>query len=163
LLWSGFDPHVCTTRENCHAAAVAYSGEALDEVLGAILRPPQDPAERSYIRAYYGERERRLQLRLEYPLLLALTGVSRLRRSSLRAAPIDDALSSEWTAFRAACEDGHGVATAIDPLQRAYCWSDQLARRFAQTIAGATSWRGASPRPTAAGTSSTSWSARWRC
>ena len=133
LLWSGFDPHVCTTRENCHAAAVAYSGEELDQVLGAILRPPQDPAERSYIRAYYGERERRLQLRLEYPLLLALTGVSRLRRSSLRAAPIDDALSSEWTAFRAACEDGHGVATAIDPLQRAYCWSDQLARRFAQT------------------------------
>ena len=133
LLWSGFDPHVCTTRENCHAAAIGYSGEALDEVLGAILRPPEDPGERSYIRAYYGERERRLQLRLEYPLLLALTGVSRLRRSSLRAATIRDTLSSEWAAFRAACEDGHGVTTAIDPLQRAYCWSDQLARRFAQT------------------------------
>jgi hypothetical protein len=66
-------------------------------------------------------------------LLLALTGVSRLRRSSLRAATIRDTLSSEWATFRAACEDGHGVTTAIDPLQRAYCWSDQLARRFAQT------------------------------
>jgi len=133
LLWSGFDPHVCTTRENCHAAAVAYSEEALDEVLGALLRPPDDPRERDYIHAYYGERERRLHLRLEYPLLLALTGVSRIRRSSLRAPPMRDALEGEWQAFRAACGDGHGVSTLIDPLQRAYCWSDQLARRFAQT------------------------------
>ena len=81
LLWSGFDPHVCTTRENCHAAALGYGGEALDEVLGAILRPPEDPRERAFISAYYGERERRLHLRLEYPLLLALTGVSRIGRS----------------------------------------------------------------------------------
>jgi hypothetical protein len=80
-----FDPHVCTTRENCHAAAVDYSIEALDAVLGAILRPPGDPRERAYIRAYYGERERRLHLRFEYPLLLALTGVSRFGRTSLRA------------------------------------------------------------------------------
>jgi hypothetical protein len=133
LLWSGLDPHVCTTRENCHAAVVAYSGEALDDVLGAILRPPADPRERSFIRAYYGERERRLHLRLEYPLLLALTGVSRIRRTSLRAAPMSDALASEWQAFRSAFGEAHGVTTAIDPLQRAYCWSDQLARRFAQT------------------------------
>ena len=133
LLWSGFDPHVCTTRENCHAAAVAYSRETLDEVLGAILRPPHDPRERGYIRAYYGERERRLHLRLEYPLLLALTGVSRFDRTSLLATPMRDALASEWREYRAACEDRHGVTTAIDPLQQAYCWSDQLARRFAQT------------------------------
>ena len=133
LLWSGFDPHVCTTRENCHAAAVAYSAEALDAAIGAILRPPDDPRERAFIRAYYGERERRLHLRFEYPLLLALTGVSRFGRTSLRAAPMRAALASEWQEFRAACDDGHGVTTAIDPLQRAYCWSDQLARRFAQT------------------------------
>ena len=133
LLWSGLDPHVCTTRENCHAASAAYSGETLDEVLGAILRPPEDGHERAYIRAYYGERERRLHLRLEYPLLLALTGVSRIGRTTIRAKPMRDALAGEWQAFRAAFGDAHGVTTAIDPLQRAYCWSDQLARRFAQT------------------------------
>ncbi len=133
LLWSGFDPHVCTTRENCHAAAGDYSRDALDGVLGTILLPPADPRERKFIGKYYGERERRLNARLEYPLLLALTGVSRFGRTSVRAAPMQDALASEWQMFRAACAEGHGVATAIDPLQHAYCWSDQLARHFAQT------------------------------
>jgi hypothetical protein len=133
LLWSGLDPHVCTTRENCHAASVTYDSAALDAVLGAILRPPEDPRERDYIRDYYGEHERRLNPRFEYPLLLALTGVSRFGASSVRAPPMHEALASEWQTFRAACESGHGVSAAIDPLQRAYCWSDQLARRFAQT------------------------------
>lgn len=133
LMWSGLDPHVCTTRENCHSAAGAYSRDALDDVLGTILLPPDDPRERGFITAYYGERERRLNARLEYPLLLALTGVRRIGRSSLRAEAMQDALTNEWQAFRAACASGHGVAAAIDPLQRAYCWSDQLARHFAQT------------------------------
>ena len=133
LLWSGFDPQVCTTRQNSHAAAVPYGVDALESVLGAILLPPHDPRERGFILEYYRERERRIHLRLEYPFLLALTGVSRIGRSSVRATPMHHALESEWQDFRAACGDGHGVATAIDPLQRAYCWSDQLARHFAQT------------------------------
>ena len=66
-------------------------------------------------------------------LLLALTGVGRLGRTSVRPTPMRQALESEWQTFRDACSEGHGVATAIDPLQRAYCWSDQLARHFAQT------------------------------
>jgi len=133
LLWSGFDQHVCTTRENSHAAAVPYSVAALETVIGALLLPPADVRERGFILDYYRERERRLNLRLEYPLLLAITGVSRLGRHNVRATPMHQALDSEWQAFRAACGEGHGVTTAIDPLQRAYCWSDQIARHFAQT------------------------------
>ena len=133
LLWSGFDPQVCTTRENCHAAAVLYDSAALTAVIDALLLPPADPRERQFILDYYRERERRLLLRLEYPFLLTLTGVSRIRRTSVRAKPLNDALDSEWQDFRTACGEGHGVCTAIDPLQRAYCWSDQLARHFAQT------------------------------
>ena len=133
LLWSGFDQHVCTTRENSQAAAVPYSADALETVLGAILLPPDDPRERGFILDYYRERERRLNLRLEYPLLLALTGVGGLSRTSVRPTPMQYALKSEWQTFRDACGEGHGVTTAIDPLQRAYCWSDQLARHFAQT------------------------------
>ena len=133
LLWSGLDPHVCTTRENCHAAAVPYGVEALEAVLDAILLPPVGPRERVFILDYYRECERRLHLRLEYPLLLALTGVRRIGLTSVRAASMDESLKSEWQAFRIACGQGHGVETAIDPLQHAYCWSDQLARHFAQT------------------------------
>ncbi|MCY7397790.1 MAG: DUF4231 domain-containing protein [Sphingomonas bacterium] len=133
LLWSGFDPQVRTTRENCHAATVPYGVAALERVIGALLLPPADPRERGFILDYYRERERRLHLRLEYPFLLTLTGVSRIRRSSVRAMPFHEALANEWQDFRAGCGEGHGVAAAIDPLQRAYCWSDQLARHFAQT------------------------------
>ena len=75
-----------------------------------------------------------LNLRLEYPLLLALTGRRPHRpHQRPRRRRCTEALESEWQAFRDACGEGHGVATAIDPLQRAYCWSDQLARHFAQT------------------------------
>ena len=133
LLWSGFDPQVCTTRENCHAAAVPYSVAALETVIGALLLPPADPRERGFIIDYYRERERRLHLWLEYPFLLMLTGVSRISRSSLHTTPLHEALAFEWQDFRTGCGEGHGVSTAIDPLQRAYCWSDQLARHFAQT------------------------------
>ena len=133
LLWSGFDPYVCTTRENCQAAAVPYNIAALDTVIGALLLPPTDQRERAFIRQYYRERERRYHLRLEYPLLLTLTGVSLIGRGSVRAPPMRHALDREWEDFRTACGEGHGVTTAIDPLQRAYCWSDQLARHFAQT------------------------------
>ena len=133
LLWSGLDPHVCTTRENCHAASVPYSVAALETVLDAILLPPAGLHERGFILNYYRECERRLNLRLEYPFLLALTGVRRIGRTSVRAASMDHSLRSEWQAFRSACGQGHGVETAIDPLQHAYCWSDQLARHFAQT------------------------------
>jgi hypothetical protein len=133
LLWSGFDPNVCTTRENAHAAAVPFSLAALRQVLDAMLLPPPDPRERGFIRAFYGEHERRLNARLEYPLLLALTGVTPLRPSSIRAPALSGTLASAWQGFRAACGSDHGVTTAIDPLQRAYCWADQLAQRFAQT------------------------------
>ena len=133
LLWSGLDPHVCTTRENCYAAAVPYSAEALNMVLDAILLPPASLRERSFIQDYYREHERKLNLRLEYPLLLALTGVVRVRRTNVRATPLPQALEGEWKAFRGACGQGHGIETDLDPLQRAYCWSDQLARHFAQT------------------------------
>jgi hypothetical protein len=133
LLWSGFDPHVCTTRENSHTAAVPFGTEALARVMAAILLPPADPQERAFIQTYYGERDRRLNARIEYPLLLALTGGTAIRRTSFRAPSVPDALAGEWQEFCSACATGHGVTAAIDPLQRAYCWSDQLARHFAQT------------------------------
>ena len=133
LLWSDFDPHVCTTRENCHTAAVTFSDQALAQVMAAILMPPTDPRERDFIKTYYGEHDRRLNARIEYPLLLAVTGVSPLGRASVRAPSLPHALANEWQEFHSACATGHGVTTGIDPLQRAYCWSDQLARHFAQT------------------------------
>lgn len=133
LLWSGFDPHVCTTRENAHAAAMPFTDQALERVIDSILLPPENPNERGFIRAYYGERERRLNMRLEYPLLLALTGVKRLRLSAFRAPAMTTAMDGEWQSFRAACSSDSGISAAIDMLQRGYCWSDQLAQRFAQT------------------------------
>jgi hypothetical protein len=119
LLWSGFDPHVCTTRENAHTAAVPFGNDALARVIEAVLLPPRDLRERGFITTFYRERDRRLNGRIEYPLLLALTGVSRLRRSAIRSPSLPATIAGEWQDFRAACAIGHGVTAAIDPLQRA--------------------------------------------
>jgi hypothetical protein len=133
LLWSGLDPHVCTTRENCHAAAVAIQRAALDDVLGAILRPPGDPASATLFALIMASASGGSISGSNIRCCWRLPGSAALAAPASARRRCNDALASEWQAFRAACESGHGVTTAIDPLQRAYCWSDQLARRFAQT------------------------------
>ena len=133
LLWSAFDPHVHTNRQNSHTASRPYSTAALDAVLKALLDPPADPVERGFLAAYYRERERRLNPRVEYPLMLALTGIAKLRRADFRTRPFAAAIAENWAEFRERCAGSTGVTAGIDPLQSAYCWSDLLARHFAQT------------------------------
>lgn len=133
LLWSEFDPHVYTTRQNSMTASRPFDRATLDAVLRAILAPPPDPSERDFLLTYYGERERRINPRVEYPVVLALTGVSRIKRSNFRAPSFATTVASAWSAFREGCDARHGVSTDLDPLRDAYCWSAQLARRFAQT------------------------------
>ena len=133
LLWSEFDPFVCTTPQNCAAASRPFDRATLDAVLRAILAPPADPAERAFLAQYYGERERRINARLEYPVVLALAGVSRINFASFRVPPFIKTIASAWITFRESCGARHGVSADIDLLRDSYCWSDQLARHFAQT------------------------------
>ena len=133
LLWSGFDPFVTATRVG-GVAARPYSREALGEMLQLLLAPPSPPAERAHLAYFFAERERRVQPRIEYPLLLAAMGIRRIRRTAWRGDSYVAATRAEWESFRAASAgEKLGHRSDIDALERCYCWADRLAQHFAQT------------------------------
>jgi hypothetical protein len=132
ILWSGYDPHVVTTQYNARTSSRPLNNATLADLVQRVLAPPSDPTERSFLRAYIAERERRLMPRVEYPLLVALTGIRAFRRSSWRAQPYAVGTRAEWSIFRQGCTSVHGVDADLDPLEAAYAWSDRLATHFAQ-------------------------------
>jgi hypothetical protein len=96
----------------------------------ALLRgtlAPHTSIERAHIAQFYGEREKRTNLRIEYPLLLALLGVKKLPRGSWRQSAIIDDVRQDWS-------NVHGVypRDAKWPLARSYGWANFLAIRYAQ-------------------------------
>lgn len=133
ILWSGFEVFVNVDEGGTVPARPLEQG-TLDEAVAALLAPPPDPHERSFIAQYLAEREWRVRPRAEYPLLLAALGVKRLNRSAFRGAPYAAATREEWRAFRDACDERrHGVGASLDPVETAFSWSDRLAQHFAQT------------------------------
>jgi hypothetical protein len=133
ILWSGYDPYV--RHEAMHdMPSRPADGAAIDRLVADLLGAPTDPAERGFLVDFLNERERTARLRIEYPLLLAATGVRGLRRSSFRAAPYVADARAEWALFRECSTDAHhGVTATLDPVEASYAWSDRLAQHFAQT------------------------------
>ena len=132
IVWSAFDPMVVT--EGLQATAERPFDKAhVEQMLAAELLPPTDPQERRFLEQFAQERTRSYRARIEYPLLLAVTGVKRFKPGNFRdafcAAQIDD----EWRQYREAHLDHHGAETSLDLLKDAYSWSDRLAGDFAQT------------------------------
>lgn len=133
IIWSGFDPLIAHSRLD-EIPARALDAESIALLMTALLAPPADPRERAYLTAFQSERERLLRPRIEYPLLLALTGAKPLRRSAVRVGHYADTVRGEWATFHDCCSSGsHGVSPALDPIEAAYCWTDGLAQHFAQT------------------------------
>jgi hypothetical protein len=132
LLWSAFDPVVVTEGPQATAER-PFDAAHVEQTLAAELLPPADPQERQFLKQYARERRRGLRARIEYPLLLAATGVKRFKPASFRdshcAAQIDD----EWRQYRECHLDRHGAKSSLDLLKDAYSWSDRLAGHFAQT------------------------------
>jgi hypothetical protein len=131
LLWSAFDP-VVVTAPGDRACGREATPDALRIVLKAVLAPPTAPAERSFAEGFLGETQRLLRWRLEYPLLMALTGTRGLSRRDLSARSQIAADRAEWQAYRETCVGCHGVSASFDMLEAAYGWSDRLATHFAQ-------------------------------
>src|SRR5688500_15576569 len=102
-------------------------------MLTAMRLPPIDPQERRFLKQFLGERPRRLRARIEYPLMLAATGVARFRPSQVRESNCTAHTAQEWGQYRDAWLDQHSGGQSLDLLQGAYSWSDQLAGHFAQT------------------------------
>ena len=134
ILWSAFDPNVVTRTGHDVNVHRPFDAEHLSLLLGAMMTLPPDPREEKFYAQFARERQHRIRARLEYPLLLALTGTSRLRASHWREARSAAAIDEEWQNFLAGCTDCHGVSAPLDLLQKAYGWADRMATYYAQTF-----------------------------
>ena len=132
LLWSAFDPLIRTERPD-EMAQRPFDAAHVEQMLRALLLPPADPVERQFLTRFARERQRRVRARIEYPLMLALTGVKRFKASQIRESNCAAQTAEEWRGYRAAWLDRHSGGGALDLLEAAYSWSDQLAGHFAQT------------------------------
>jgi hypothetical protein len=132
VLWAAFDPTVVTVADDAGVAR-ALDRESVDALLTGLLMPPFDEQEQRFLRAFAREQLRHFGLRIEYPLLLAATGVKQFKprtySDQYHAAQIHD----EWQRYRAGCADAHNLLAPIDLLENAYSWADRLATHFAQT------------------------------
>lgn len=132
LLWSAFDPVVVTEGPQATAER-PFDAAHVEQTLAAELLPPADPQERQFLKEYARERRRGLRARIEYPLLLAATGVKRFKPASFRDSHCAAQIEEEWRHYRESHLDRHGAKSSLDLLESAYSWSDRLAGHFAQT------------------------------
>jgi len=133
LRWGAFEPSFVTDAGD-PATVRSFSREELDAVVTRISAPPADPRERAFILEFLGERRRRWKLRIEYPLLLAIAGITRLKRRHWRADQSVVETHEEWQEFRKACDEADAVAAPLAGLERSYEWADSLAGHFAQSF-----------------------------
>lgn len=134
ILWSAFDPNVVTRTGHDVNVHRPFDGEHLPLLLTAMLGLPPSLAERRFYSQFARERQRRFRARLEYPLLLALTGTARLKSNHWRESKSASAIEEEWLGYLTGCTDRHGVAASLDLLHKAYGWADRMATYYAQTF-----------------------------
>ena len=134
VLWSAFDPNVVTRTGHDVNVHRPFDADHVSLLLTAMLGLPPDSRERRFYAQFSRERQRRFRARLEYPLLLALTGTAGLKSNHWRESRSAVAIDEEWQNFLAGCSDCHGVSASLELLQKAYGWSDRMATYYAQTF-----------------------------
>ena len=132
IRWGAFDPAFVTAWDD-PAMIRTYSAEQLRSVLELLVAPPKDDRERQFIRTFQSEQRRRWRLRIEYPLLLAAAGVSKVKRHHFRTDRSVADTYEEWSRYREACFRAEAVSVPLDGLRSWYEWSDSLAGHFAQS------------------------------
>ncbi|MBV7256107.1 hypothetical protein KCG44_04830 [Pacificimonas sp. WHA3] len=135
---SGALPVILGAREDLHsggaepAPPVPANIDTICAIIADRLGPPTD-IEKAELESYFSERERRTNARIEYPLLLALTGVKKLTGGAWRQDPFEESAAAEWKTLRARTVDaGPDFAQGLDVLERAYGWANGLAIHYAQ-------------------------------
>ena len=132
VLWTRFDDIAHELLDAADVPNRLFHAAAADLVIARLLAPPDLPEERKCLRTFFGERERRLRLRLEYPLLLVLLGVRSPASLRPRADAYAPTVAHEWRAFHVGCgEAGRAVAGGFGALETAYGWCDKLAEHYA--------------------------------
>ncbi len=132
VLWAAFDPAVVTIADD-PGVARSLERQDIDALFAGLLMPPPDEQEQSFLKGFTRERLRYFRARIEYPLLLAATGVKSFKPRSYTDKYYAAQIRDEWQRYRASCADAHDIRAPIDLLEEAYSWADRLATHFAQT------------------------------
>lgn len=132
LRWTAFEPAVVTSLEDPEVIR-PFDHVHSKIVVSALLAPPPNAQERRFLRAFQQERRRKIRPRIEYPLMLALAGVSRLKRHHWRGDASSDWTEADWRAYADACREARAPNMPLGDLQARYDWADNLAGHFAQT------------------------------
>jgi hypothetical protein len=138
LLWSEGTDALLTPENIDLAVARLCTPAALAGLLAAILLPPDDQNERAQLRQFLDESFYTRNLRIGYPLLLAVTGTQRLRCKSWNKALYPPEITSEWERFKASGSDHAGANhVMLSTLEESFLWANQLGSHFAQTMRSA--------------------------
>jgi hypothetical protein len=133
LMWQGEGPSGSGWHSALEPPAMPFDHDELTEALSAILLPPNEAGEHSALNAFLAEREELLLRRIEYPILLAVTGVAKLKPSAWRKDPYLPATRSDWQRFDSYWQ-GRIPHDRFNLLEHGYAWVDNLANRFAQSF-----------------------------
>lgn len=132
LLWAAFDPTVVTVADD-PGVSRTLNRHDVDALLTGLLMPPDNQQEQDFLKGFTNERLRHFRARIEYPLLLAATGVKRFKPTSYTDKYYAAQIRDEWHRYRVGCAEAHNILAPIDLLEEAYSWADRLATHFAQT------------------------------
>lgn len=133
IIWPGYGDFIVSDDIESVPSRPA-DAEHLTALVDTLLGPPQTAGEMDGLRKFLNESERLLRPRVEYPLLLAMLGVKRFRRSTLKGGRYHDSTRAEWEAFHESCARGrHGVVASLEGIELAFAWTDRLAQHFAQS------------------------------
>lgn len=133
ILWTGYGDFIDPSDlDNLPSRPIERA--TLQQLARAVIGPPPEPHARRDLEKYLAERECLIRPRAEYPLLLAMMGVKRLRHTAFSAERYEESTRTEWLAFREACgADRHGVEAPLNGIERSFAWADRLAQHFGQT------------------------------
>jgi len=131
LLWPGEGPAGGSWHSALEPPAEPFDKSHLEEALRSVLLPPDEPGEHVALSAFFAEQENLLIRRIEYPILLAVTGTQPLRPGAWRKHPYLPTTRNDWQRFDSAVE-GRIAPLRFARLEQGYAWADNLANRFAQ-------------------------------
>jgi hypothetical protein len=105
----------------------------LKELVDKLTPPPSFANERGSLKSYFEESFHRYNLRLEFPLLMAMCGVRTLGKQELQ--PPDPQALATGLLTLSAFPTGQSYGASV--LASAYGWADAVAIRYAQIFRGA--------------------------
>ncbi len=131
LLWAGLDA-VPPERLRLDSVPQRPLDDATLAQTLAVLLTPSLPAPE--LDAYLAETERVRRWRAEWPLLLALVGVQRLRPGFLGATPYLAASRDDFAGHAEGCAAAGVMVAGQERLEAAFAWADGLAAHYAHSF-----------------------------